>query len=186
MSRKVFYSFHYERDAWRAGQVRNFNLLADEDEYGIIDSVEWEKIKKKGDEAVKSWIKDQLKNTSVTVVLIGAETSERPWVKYEIEQSIEKGNALLGVRIHSVKTQKKETDSPGKNPLDLISLKNGKPASSLYKTHDWVSDDGRKNLGQWVEDAYKISESKTNLGTHDTSPTPTPRSFTPKSPWSVL
>ncbi|MGF9996732.1 TIR domain-containing protein [Bacillus safensis] len=26
MARKVFFSFHYERDAWRAGQVRNSNI----------------------------------------------------------------------------------------------------------------------------------------------------------------
>lgn len=25
--RQVFYSFHYENDAWRAGQVRNIGVL---------------------------------------------------------------------------------------------------------------------------------------------------------------
>jgi hypothetical protein len=38
-----------------------------------------------------------LENTSVTVVLIGTETANRPWVKYEIEQSIARKNGLLGV-----------------------------------------------------------------------------------------
>ena len=76
MSRKVFFSFHFKRDAWRAGQVRNCDLLADEDEYGVIDGVEWEKIERQGDPAIERWIEEQLKYTSVTVVLIGAETSD--------------------------------------------------------------------------------------------------------------
>ena len=77
MSRKVFYSFHYEHDAWRAAQVRNCNTIADEDEYGVIDGVEWEKIQRGGDAAIERWIEEQLRHTSVTVVLIGAETAER-------------------------------------------------------------------------------------------------------------
>ncbi len=35
--------------------------------------------------------------TSVTCVLIGSQTANSRWVKYEIEQSIEKGNGLLGI-----------------------------------------------------------------------------------------
>ena len=27
MARKVFFSFHYERDAWRVAQVRNSNVI---------------------------------------------------------------------------------------------------------------------------------------------------------------
>ena len=41
MARKTFFSFHYERDAWRASQVRNCNVIADEDEYGVIDAAEF-------------------------------------------------------------------------------------------------------------------------------------------------
>ena len=46
MARKVFYSFNYKRDSQRAAQVRNSHALADEDEYGVIDSVEWEKVER--------------------------------------------------------------------------------------------------------------------------------------------
>jgi hypothetical protein len=156
MSRKVFFSFHFKRDAWRAAQVRNSDLLADEDEYGVIDSVDWEKIERDGDEAIKRWINDQLKHTSVTVVLIGAETSERDWVDYEIRRSWERGNALIGVRIHSIKNHEVQTDSPGRNPLDDVKLVGGLALSSVFKTYDWVTNDGRSNLGQWVEEAFQI------------------------------
>jgi hypothetical protein len=155
MSRKVFFSFHFKRDAWRAGQVRNANLLADEDKYGVIDGADWEKIEREGDTAIERWIEDQLKYTSVTVVLIGAETAERDWVEHEIRRSWERGNALLGVRIHNVKNQDGKTDARGLNPFDSIYLKNGNPLSDVSKTYDWVNDDGRSNLGDWVEDAFK-------------------------------
>ncbi len=150
MARKVFYSFHFKRDAWRAAQVRNSSVIADEDEYGVIDAVEWEQIERQGDEAVKRWINDQLQHTSVTVVLIGAETAGRDWVEFEIRQSWRRGNALLGLRIHGIKNQDSEVDVPGANPLANVRLADGKPLSALVKVYDWVGDDGRANLGTWV------------------------------------
>jgi hypothetical protein len=159
MARKVFFSFHYKRDAWRAAQVRNSDKIADEDEYGVIDSVAWEKIEREGDDAIKRWIKDQLKYTSVTVVLIGAKTAERDWVDYEIRESWARGNALLGVRIHAIKNQDRETDSPGANPFDDIRLADGTKLSSICKVYDWVADDGRENLGTWVEEA-RVAQDK--------------------------
>lgn len=158
MSRKVFFSFHFKRDAWRAGQVRNSDLIPDDDEYGVIDAVEWEKIEREGDEAIKRWINGQLKDTSVTVVLVGAETAERDWVDYEIRKSWERGNGLLAVRVHNVKDQDSKTDVAGPNPLDNIHLADGKPLSSICKTYDWVTNDGRNNLGTWVEDAFQARE----------------------------
>jgi MTH538 TIR-like domain (DUF1863) len=167
MSRKVFFSFHFQRDAWRAGQVRNSGMLANEDEYGVIDSVEWEEIERAGDEAIRRWIDGQLKYTSVTVVLIGAETAERDWVDYEIRKSWERGNALVGLRVHNVKDQHSKTDTAGPNPLDHILLADGTPLSTVCNTFDWVTDDGRSNLDQWVEDAYQARatyDGETELG----------------------
>lgn len=155
MTRKIFFSFHYERDAWRAGQVRNSDLLPNEDEHGFIDAAAWEEIKRKGDAAIQNWIKEQLEGTTVTVVLIGAETSQRPWVDYEIRTSWERGNAIIGLYIYNVKDEERKTDAQGANPLDSICLANGQPLSSVCKTYDWVNNDGRNNLGGWADLAAK-------------------------------
>ncbi len=155
MTRKIFFSFHYERDAWRAGQIRNSDLLPNEDEHGFVDAAAWEEIKRKGDAAIQNWINEQLEGTSTTVVLIGAETSQRPWVDYEIRTSWERGNAIIGLYIHSVKDQESKTDMKGANPLDGIYLTNGQPLSSVCKTYDWVLNDGRNNLGSWADIAVK-------------------------------
>jgi hypothetical protein len=164
MARKIFFSFHYERDAWRAGQVRNSNVVASEDEYGFIDAAEWESIKKKGNAAIESWIDDQLKNTSVTVVLIGAETASREWVQREILKSWNRGNGIVGVRIHNIKDQDQKTDMAGHNPLDDFKLSTGTVLSSVCKTYDWVIDDGRKKLGAWADEAASI---RAKYGTDD-------------------
>lgn len=154
MSRKIFFSFHYERDAWRAGNVRNSNMIPNEDEYGYIDSAEWEKIKQSGDETIKRWIAEQLNYTSVTVVLIGAETADRPWVQHEIIESWNRGNAVLGIYIHNIKDDESKTDMMGVNPLTLLKLNDGTLLSEYCATYDWVTNDGRTNMGYWAELAY--------------------------------
>lgn len=141
MARNVYFSFHYERDNWRASIVRNSNVISSYDKT-YTDSAEWEAIKKATDDAVKKWIAEQLKGTSVTVVLIGKETSTRKWVKYEIEKSIELGKGLLGIYIHKIPNSSGETDEQGDNPL---------PAG--YPTYLWNKDEGGKNLGAWIEKA---------------------------------
>ena len=160
MSRKVFFSFHYKRDAVRAGQVRNSNVVTSSaiQTSDFIDAAKWEAVKKNGREAIKKWIADQLHGTSVTVVLIGAETSKRDWIKYEIDESLKRGNGLLGIYIHNCPLWDKSCDTKGANPFaNLTITRNGvtQRLSEIYKTYDWIDDDGRKNLGSWIEAAAK-------------------------------
>lgn len=195
MARKIFFSFHYERDAWRAGQVRNSNVVSSEDQYGFVDAADWESIKKKGDAAIERWIDDQLKNTSITAVLSGAETADREWVQYEIQQSWNRGNGIVGIRIHNIKDQEKKTDTQGRNPFDDFKLPDGTLLSSVCKTYDWVNDDGRTHLGKWADEAanirakYAAGDEITAATKHKTAKVHTVSSssassgFAPRSPW---
>lgn len=194
MARKIFFSFHYERDAWRAGQVRNSNVVSSEDQYGFVDASDWESIKKKGDAAIERWIDDQLKNTSVTAVLIGAETADREWVRYEIAKSWNRGNGLVGVRIDGLKDQDQQTDARGRNPFGDFKLPNGTVLSSVCKVYDWNANDGRKNFGKWADEAAEIrakyaagdeivpTEEKKEAG--KARSVSVSAGFAPRSPWS--
>jgi hypothetical protein len=145
MARRVFFSFHYERDVWRASVVRNsWVTKPDREAAGFFDAGMWEEAKRKGDAAIKKLIDGALVGTSVTAVLIGTETSTRTYVKYEIDQSIERGNGLFGIRIHNIKDNAGKTDSWGPSPLP-----------SGYQVYDWVNDKGYENLGSWVDAAAK-------------------------------
>lgn len=160
MARRVFFSFHFKNDAWRAGQVRNsWVTKPDRESAGFIDAAEWEKVKGKGDAAIKKWIDDQLVGTSVTVVLIGSETCTRDYVQYEIIQSYNKPNAMIGIYIHNMKTQKGLTCTKGSNPFGNVYVERGGVKnflSSVIPTYDWVLDDGYNNLGKWIENAKVI------------------------------
>jgi len=155
MARKTFFSFHFERDVWRAGQVRNSWVTKEREAAGFWDSAKWEEVQKKGEDAICRWIDAQLHGTSVTVVLIGAETSTRKYVGYEITESHRRGNGLLGVYIHNMKDVNSRTDSKGANPFDNWNFKDSLGQPIKYPTYDWVNDDGRKNMGNWIEAAAK-------------------------------
>lgn len=160
MARRVFFSFHYERDSVRAAQVRKSNVIRNKliETSEFIDAAKWEEVKKGGDEAIKKWIKNQLDGTSVTVVLIGAETSKRKWIKYEIDESLKKGNGLLGVYIHKCPLFDGSIDIKGKNPFDMLYFDRGdrkEYLSEIFKTYDWIDDNGRENLGDWIEASAK-------------------------------
>lgn len=154
MARQTFFSFRYKKDNWRASIVRQSWVT--KDSAGFFDSAEWEEVKKKTDDKIRDWIDDQLKGTSVTVVLIGSDTAGKKWIKYEIQSSYKKGNGILGVRIHKIKNNLGNTDVKGENPFINASLQNAGVPSD-FPIYDWVADDGYKNLGDWVEAAAKAA-----------------------------
>lgn len=154
MARRVFFSFHYERDIWRASVVRNsWVTKPDRESAGFWDAASWEEVKRQGEEAVKRWIRNQLNGTSVTVVLIGTETSKRPYVQYEVEQSWEGKHGLIGVYIHNIKDANQKTEPKGTDPFVEMGWKN-------FRTYDWIADNGRDNLGDWVEAAYERAQNR--------------------------
>jgi hypothetical protein len=150
MARKVFFSFHHKRDAWRAGQVRNSGVTkGNYVSAGFLDAASWEEVERQGSEAIKRWINQQLDGTSVTAVLIGYETSERPYVLYEIEQSILKGNGLVGIYIHNLKDKDGRTDNQGDNPFDKFDIDFDVPV------YEWWNHNGYDNLSKWIDDAAR-------------------------------
>jgi hypothetical protein len=156
MARKVFFSFHHKGDIGRIGQVRNSWLTKGEDA-GYVDEANWESIKRQGDDSVKRWIDTQLNGTSVTVVLVGNETADRPWVNYEIRESHKKKNGLLGIYIHNLKDFRTGNyGMRGKNPFAEIKLMDGyRTLADIYPIYDWNADNGYLNMGRWIEEAAK-------------------------------
>jgi len=151
MARRVFFSFHYDNDIWRANQVRNANVVAGSDVAGFFDHSEYEEAKKKGKEGIERMINGNLKNTSVTVVLIGEHTAERPWVRYEIKQSIAQNNGLLGIYIHHLKNQNGESGF-----AFLLPTKPSVPSGVEFPAYNWDGDLDR--FRKAIEEAGKRSD----------------------------
>lgn len=68
-----------------------------------LGTIQWEEAKRTSEFALKRLINGALEGTSVTCVLIGSQTYMRPWVRYEILKSIERGNGVFGVHINRIR-----------------------------------------------------------------------------------
>ena len=142
MARRVYFAFHYQDVIdFRANVVRKHNALISTERAGYFDASIWEDAKKEGDIALKRMINSELKNTSITAVLIGSQTYARTWVQYEIFKSIDVGNVLLGIHINSIKGKDKKKKRAGPDPLNYCGLRvsddgmTGTPI--VWKTDKW-------------------------------------------------
>ena len=144
MARRVFFSFKY-KDVSRAMVVHNSWVTQGKEAAGFVDAADFEKIKRQGDQAIKNWINKQLEGTSVTVVLVGQQTCSSRWVKYEIQQSIARGNGLLGIDVSKIADlQGNTSDLCGRIPQG-------------YDFYLWNKNDGYKNMGSWIEKAARAA-----------------------------
>ncbi|MBB3141482.1 TIR domain-containing protein [Halomonas organivorans] len=123
VTRKTFFSFHYQEDVWRAWNVRNCLVVSKNQEVGgFLDSSVFEASKKESDEALKTFLRNGLKNTSVTCVLAGQYTAARRWVRYEIVRSVLKGNGLFTVDIDGLRNKAKALGVKGTDPLTEVGV----------------------------------------------------------------
>lgn len=159
MAKSVFFSFHYRRDAWRVQQVLNMGALEGQP---VLNSQEWEEVKQQGDKAVEKWIDDKMKYKKAVVVLVGAQTASRRWVRHEILKAWNESRPLVGIQIHGLADSQGNTDSAGVNPFSRVSLEGGGTVADyvpLYapsgSTSQQVHASIAANLESWVDYAYK-------------------------------
>ncbi|OOF51734.1 hypothetical protein BKK54_01790 [Rodentibacter genomosp. 1] len=176
MKRRVFYSFHYQKDNWRVSQIRNIGAIEGNK---IATDNEWEEVKRQGDLAIRYWINENLENRSCLIVLIGEETSTRKWVLYEIEEAWNRGMGVLGVYIENLKDNKGNFSQRGKNPFEKFNFQDDSfiPFSCIvpildpekFEMESFFTDLGGnssyniigKNLEQYIE---KAIEKRKGLG----------------------
>lgn len=159
MARHVYYSFHYKPDNWRVQQVKNMGAVEGQP---LLNSNDWEKVKKNGDRGIEAWIEEQMKGKSCQVVLIGSKTSERRWVKHEIKTAWTKGKGVVGVYVHNLLDQNQFKSAKGRNPFANFTIgkigmdKIVQAYDPPYSTSTYVYDYIKGNLADWVEEAIKI------------------------------
>lgn len=163
--RQVFFSFEYNKDAWRASQVRNMGKV---DNSSTFSDNDWEEVKEKTDAKIREWIDNQMAKRSCLVVLIGATTSGRKWINYEIEKAYELNKGIVGIYIHGSKDKNGNQTTKGSNPFYNILIGKNKERLSKYVecyesfhlTSTYVYDDIKNNIEQLIEDAIS------NAGTY--------------------
>ena len=157
MARKVFFSFHYNNDLWKAIQIRNNWIVRNERQAsGFAELTHFEQLRQDNDDAVAKWIDEQLQGTTVTVLLIGPYTANQEYIKYQLQRSYARGNGMVGIYVHNMKDKngivdKKGSPQPGEIGKDRLNT----PVhfNSNYKIYDWIEDDGYRNIAKWIEAA---------------------------------
>ena len=166
MAKRVFFSFHYKDVIdFRANVVRSHRLTKN-NQAGYFDASIWEEAKKTSTLALKRLINKELLNTSVTCVLIGTKTYERPWVRYEVFRSIYKRNKILGIHINKIRGSNKKIKNLGKNIFDYVGVKFNADASKYafteYKNGKWYYYDKIEGTRFFKNDYF----AKNNPGEH--------------------
>jgi hypothetical protein len=150
----IFLSFHYGNDVMRVQQIRNIGALEGNEPVSVND---WEEVKRKGQASVQKWIDDNMKYRRCIAVLIGEDTANRPWVKYEIEKAWNDGKGVFGIYIHNLKCPRNGKSRKGANPFDQFNLDTGGKLSSIVKCYDPSASDAyndiANNMETWVDTA---------------------------------
>jgi len=133
MKQKVFYSFHFDNDVFRVQQIRNMGVIEGNP---IVEPNTWESIKRSGDKAIKQWINTSIEKQECVIVLVGSETSNRKYVKYEIERAYNNQKPIFGIFIHNlVCLRTKRTCLKGQNPFTQFNVGN-KNLSEIIPCYD--------------------------------------------------
>ncbi len=161
MARKVFTSFHYEPDNWRASQIRNMGKIEGNP---VATTNSWEEVTKGGDKAIEKWIDDNMSGKSCVIVLIGEATANRKWINYEIIKAWKENRGIVGIHIHQIKNKEGNQAKKGSNPFDNLTL-GEKKLSSIVKCYNPPVTDSKEaynyiyeNIEEWIEEAIQIRQ----------------------------
>lgn len=165
MVRRVFFSFHFDGDAWRTNQVRNAGVVT---RHPPVSHTRWEQIRRTGARAIRAWIDPRIDWASCTIVLIGEQTAERPWVRYEIAKSWEENKALLGIRIHRLLDSDGRPSGKGPDPFSQVfppDFLQGHSLQGVVPVYDPPGSNSRAvyahitaNIVGWVEQALLLRD----------------------------
>lgn len=159
MAPSAFYSYHHNLDSNRASQVRNMGLI--EGNQPATDE-DWEALKREGDLAIRKWIADQMEGKSVAIILIGNNTAERIWVRYEIDKAWQAGKGVFGLHINHLEDSNGNLSKKGPSPFSGFYI-NGAHLNDVVETYEppftsSTSCSGyiKENLADWIEAAILI------------------------------
>ena len=159
--RRVFYSFHYEPDNWRASQVRNIGVI--EGNRPATDN-DWEIVKRGGDAAIARWLRTQMEGRTCSIVLVGTNTANRKWINYEISESWSQRMGIVGIHIHGLRNRDGFTSTRGENPFSYVRVPRTRtlmstvvkcynpPGRDSTAKYNWIAS----NLSAMVEEAIAI------------------------------
>jgi antiphage defense system Thoeris ThsB-like protein len=148
--RKVYFAFRHA-DIMRVNNVRQSGKVGFDvqtNPRAFYDRSQWEQKSITEPESLKRLMREAVEHSSVVCVLVGNDTWNSRWVRYEIARAIIDKKGLLTVGINGLShVGTREADSPGINPLELIGVYQGTNGSKYLAEKKWNAAGGAL---QWV------------------------------------
>jgi hypothetical protein len=161
MARKVYWSFYYKDDSSRIQQVLNMGVVEGQP---ILTGQNWEEVKKGGDAAIKKWIGDEMKGKTCLVVLVGTNTSKRPWVNYEIIKAWNDKLGVVGIHIHGLRDlNSQSTSTKGASPFDGITIGGDKPMGNIVTLYNPPGANSKEVYGSINDNLEKLVEAAVTI-----------------------
>lgn len=89
--------------------------------------------------------------------MIGEDTANRRWIKYEIQKAWNSGKGVLGIFVHNLKDLKNGESRKGRNPFDQFKFADNSRLSNVVKCYDPDFSDAYNNIAEniegWIEEA---------------------------------
>ena len=163
MPKRVFFSFDFSEDLWRASVVRNRWVADPALAAGGLWSPQFTAGSPPDRAALERFVDEQVEAADVTAVLIGARTAGCEHVLHAIRRSAELGRGLLGIHVDQCRNRYGSMGTRGRNPFDRVTFyRDGREESMADSVpiYDWVSDDGYRNLPEWIDEAATRSATR--------------------------
>lgn len=132
---KVFISYHHANDQWAKEELLDLNREYDIFIDGSVDTGDIDD--ELTDESIRKKIRDDyLKDTTVTILLVGEETKKRKHIDWEIYSSMYNGkvNKQSGILVIQL---------PSINPQYIRAAHGNKEKDNVYPNINWTSFDSQ-------------------------------------------
>ncbi len=146
---RAYFSLDYGRDLHRVNQIQPLPGITAKAAGGFKTTTIWSGAREAGDAQLKGLVNDGLVNSTVTVICIGQRTAYSKILPYEIERSLEKGNALVGIVINHLKDEDGGVDAEAPVPRGIHEA-----GYKVYRFQD------KPTLVKMIEEAVKIRDQK--------------------------
>lgn len=141
-TRRVFISYEGS-DRMKAKGFRllrwNKNVDVEFQDRHLLDPVD-----STNDQYIRQCIRDEIKGTSTTVVLVGENTKDSDWVDYEIERSLKDGNGLVAIKVDDSISDEDVPDKLKENGAEIV---------------DWTPDEFSDAIERAASQRSKVGES---------------------------
>lgn len=146
----VFLSFHYKSTEKYAKLISN--IINQETNMSVA-----EEFKKVSSKETRKWIDSKIENTQVTLLLLNENIICSKWIDYEINSSINNGNAFVLVDITNGKFEYSKIE---KYKIGTRSIAD---VYGVYKIHDCNNEEEFNQIVKWIKETIEKKRKKSYM-----------------------